>query len=233
MFCLWSVAKPNYYVPCLPGMALLIGAAWVELARTGREPARCASAILARGLLQAQWVLFFVRRGPGPGRRARPACSGTSGPGAWRSAWPLSVAVALSVHSWRRGATSIALAPLAAACVIGVLMAYGRIAPEENPERGHRALAQKLGEIVPAGAPTVMFFNEIDEGLWFYAKGFRLAPVPGSHPRYNTAFDLAHSYLTERHHSETLAISKPDAWHARSRRCSTGWIDATRAHLIC
>ena len=86
----------------------------------------------------------------------------------------LSVAVALSVHSWRRGATSIALAPLAAACVIGFLVAYGRIAPQENPERSHRALAQKLGEIVPAGAPTVMFFNEIDEGLWFYAKGFDL-----------------------------------------------------------
>ena len=49
-----------------------------------------------------------------------------------------------------------------------------------------------------------MFFNEIDEGLWFYATGFRLEPVPDSHPRYNTAFDLAQSYLTKRHHSETL-----------------------------
>ena len=44
---------------------------------------------------------------------------------------------------------------------------------------------------MPEGLPTVMFFNEIDEGLWFYADGFRLAPIPGSHPRYNTAFDLA------------------------------------------
>ena len=42
-----------------------------------------------------------------------------------------------------------------------------------------------------------MFFNEIDEGLWFYAKGFRLAPVPETHPRYNTAFDLAHSFVNE------------------------------------
>ena len=32
VFCFWSVAKPNYYVPCLPGMALLIG---VDLGGTG------------------------------------------------------------------------------------------------------------------------------------------------------------------------------------------------------
>ena len=148
----------------------------------------------------------------------------TSGPGAWPSALALSVAVALSAHSWRRGATSIALAPLAAACVIGFLVAYGRIAPQENPERGHRALAEKLGEIVPAGSRTVMFFNEIDEGLWFYARGFRLAPVPRSHPRYNTAFDLAHSYLTERHHSETLGDVEARRL-AREKQALFDWLD--------
>ncbi len=29
VFCTWAVAKPNYYIPCLPGMALLIGATWL------------------------------------------------------------------------------------------------------------------------------------------------------------------------------------------------------------
>ena len=29
--------------------------------------------------------------------------------------------------------------------------------------------------------------------------------MPGTHPRYNTAYDLAHSYLTERLTSETLS----------------------------
>ena len=88
----------------------------------------------------------------------------------------LAVGVALSVHAWRRGATSLALAPLAMACVIGFLVAYGRIAPRKTPRASHRALAQRIGEIVPDGSPTVMFFNEIDEGLWFYATGFDLAP---------------------------------------------------------
>ncbi len=32
IFCFWSVAKPNYYLPCVPGMALLAGTAWVRLA---------------------------------------------------------------------------------------------------------------------------------------------------------------------------------------------------------
>ena len=65
-------------------------------------------------------------------------------------------------------------------------------------------MAERFGKIVSGESPTLMFFNEIDEGLWFYATGFRLEPVPDSHPRYNTAFDLAQSYLTKRHHSETL-----------------------------
>ena len=34
MFCLWSVAKPNYFLPCLPGVALLIGVEWVRLTDT-------------------------------------------------------------------------------------------------------------------------------------------------------------------------------------------------------
>ena len=36
MFCLWSVAKPNYYLPCLPGVALLVGMAWVRICRKAR-----------------------------------------------------------------------------------------------------------------------------------------------------------------------------------------------------
>ena len=203
LFCMWSVAKPNYYVPCLPGMAVLIGAAWVELAQAGRGPANSRTAVAARAILQAQWVLFFVSAVVAPLVVRN-----------WldQSVWPwcvfiglaIAIAVALSAHSWRRGATSTALAPLATACVIGFLIAYGRIAPQENPVRGHRALADRLGKIVSGGSPTVMFFNEIDEGLWFYAHGFGLAPVPGSHPRYNTAFDLAHSFLNDRRGTETL-----------------------------
>ena len=60
LFCCWSVAKPNYYVPCLPGMALLIGAAWVTVAQVGRRSGKSRATSAARGLLQAQWVLVFV-----------------------------------------------------------------------------------------------------------------------------------------------------------------------------
>ena len=78
VFCLWEVAKPNYYVPCLPGMALLIGAAWVYLARTARG--RGGAALAARGILQTQWVLPSSRRW-----LRRSSCGagfpGSSGPG--------------------------------------------------------------------------------------------------------------------------------------------------------
>ena len=78
-----------------------------------------------------------------------------------------------------------------------------------------------------------MFFNEIDEGLWFYAKGFQPGAGAGSHPRYNTAFDLAHSFLTERRHSETSAISKPDGGARKAGAHRLAGPSRSGAHAIC
>ena len=51
------------------------------------------------------------------------------------------------------GADALPLAPVAAACVFGVLIAYGIIAPAENEQRSHRVLAQKLHQLVPSQRP--------------------------------------------------------------------------------
>ncbi len=202
VFCCWAVAKPNYYLPCLPGMALLIGSTWVHLVRTGRGHG--IEALAARSILQLQWVLLFVAAVGAPIVLLRWLPEGLW---LWSLVIGLSLAAAVvvSVHAWRRGADSLTLAPVAAACVLGIVIAYGMIAPAENALRSHRDLARRLARILPADYRTLMFFNEIDEGLWFYADGFELAPVPGSHPRYNTAYDLARSYLTERLPFETIS----------------------------
>jgi 4-amino-4-deoxy-L-arabinose transferase-like glycosyltransferase len=223
VFCGWSVAKPNYYVPCMPGMALLIGAAWVELAQAARRPENPGRSVAARGLLQAQWVLFFVAATVAPIVVRDLVESGR---------WPwclvigsvITMAVTASARTWRRGGSSIALAPLATACVVGFLVAYGWIAPQENATRGHRRVAERLDSIISAVSPRLMFFNEIDEGLWFYAKGFRLAPVPESHPRYSTAFDLAQSFLSTRRHSKTLAELEAERL-AREKQALLDWLD--------
>ena len=183
-------------------MALLIGATWLYLARTGRGQGKEAAA--ARAILQAHWVAMFVAAALAPVvvREWLPV-----------ALWPWAVAIAIaivgsiavSVGAWRRGSDAVPLAPIAAACVFGVVIAYGIIAPVENERRSHRTLAQQIQQKVPSGVRSLKFFNEIDEGLWFYLSGFELAPVPGTHPRYNTAYDLAHSYLTERLPFETLA----------------------------
>jgi hypothetical protein len=180
-------------------------------------------ALTARGILQVQWVAMFVAAAVAPivVRAWLPA-----------SLWPWSLAtatavvasVAVSVHAWRRGADALPLAPIAAACVVGILIAYGLIAPAENELRSHRALAEKLHRLVPAQVRTLNFFNEIDEGLWFYLSGIDLAPVPGTHPRYNTAYDLAHSFLTERHRSETITQLEAKR-QARDKRALIDWID--------
>jgi 4-amino-4-deoxy-L-arabinose transferase-like glycosyltransferase len=221
LFCCWSVAKPNYYLPCLPGMALLIGSTWVEVTHAARG--RGKTCIAARGLLQAHWVLLFAAAAVAP-LVLRSRLPVELWPWALAIALALVVAVAVSVHAWRQGAGAVALSPVTTACVIGFLVAFGRIAPSENPQRSHRALATKLRQIVPAGVRTIMFFNEIDEGLWFYADHIELAPVPNSHPRYSTAFDLAQSFLAQRHHSETLSSLEAKRL-AHDKRALLTWLD--------
>jgi 4-amino-4-deoxy-L-arabinose transferase-like glycosyltransferase len=202
VFEFWAIAKANYYVPCMPGMALLIGAAWVRLARRGRGTGHGARA--ARAIMQAQWVLIFVAAVVAPllGRHWLP-------PAVWPAlgaiAASLALASVLGAHAWRRGADALSLAPITAAAVLSILIGYGRVAPVENPRRSHRALAETLGRLLPRGVRSVRFFNQIDEGLWFYLQGLDLLPVPGSQPRYNTSFDLVEAHRARAHPSETLA----------------------------
>ena len=201
VFSLWLVAKTNYYLPCLPGMALLIGAAWVWLAQQARSRQRGAGA--ARAILQAQWVLLFVAAAVAPivTRSYLP-----------RAIWPWSVAIAAtlaasvvaSARIWRRGGDAISLAPMTTACALAFLICYGVIAPVQNISRGHRALAQTLLHVVPPEVRSVRIFNEIDEGLGYYLGGMNLIPVPGSQPRYSTAFDLVDAYRTRPASSITL-----------------------------
>jgi 4-amino-4-deoxy-L-arabinose transferase-like glycosyltransferase len=193
IFSLWTVAKPSYYVPCMPGMSLLIGTAWLRLTQRGRGTDRRAA--VARAVLQAQWVALFVAASVAPivDRSWLPA-----------ALWPWSVAIAAALASgvvwsgsiWRRGGgDAFSLAPIAGACALAFLIFYGVLAPTQNARRGHRELAQALHQLLPE-ARTIRFFNEIDEGLWFYLHGMDLLPVPGTQPRYSTAYDLAEAYRT-------------------------------------
>ena len=181
----WRVAKPSYYLPCLPGVALLVGSEWVRLAglARGRRPGSAA----ARGILQATWVAPVVAGAVAAvlaGELAPPgmgwwACAGASA---------LAIGMVLGVHAWRKGSDAGAIAATASGFVAVALIAYGAVAPLENPARGHRGLARRIEALVPAGSPTVWFLDELDEGVWFYLKGHDLAPVAGA--RFNRGFDL-------------------------------------------
>lgn len=185
VLCFWSVAKPNYYLPCLPAAALLTGLQWVRLTRAARQ---VESGAAARRVLQFHWVALFV------GGAVLPVITSQTAPAltAWAAGFAvgLCVAVVVSVGLWRKGADAGALAPLVGAFAMVVLAGYGAIAPAQNDLHGHRALAEVIDRVVPVGEKTVMFFHEVDEGLWFYLHGRELAPVPGSRSEYNDAFRL-------------------------------------------
>lgn len=205
ILCLWTVAKPYYYLPCAPAMALLAGDAWIRLSRRARGTAPGRGRSTARVVLQVQWVLIFV------GAALFPVAMRTSVPATvWLWTIPPSVALAvgviLSVGAWRRGSDAMAMAPIVAALGLGVVIVYGVLAPADDPRRSHRELAGVLGRLVPPEARTIYFYNQVDEGLWFYLRGLDLAPVPGTQPRYSTAYDLAAAFQARRQASETLEL---------------------------
>ncbi len=181
-FCLWTVAKPNYFLPCLPGAAILAGLTWVRLAQWARGE---QSKNWARAVLQLHWVALFSAGLLLPliVHRMSPEHQG------WALAFglALSAAALLSARVWRLGGDAGALAPLATAVGFGVLIGYGAIAPRENAQRSHRALALEIERIVPKEARALMFYHDLDEGLWFYLRDRSLQAVPGTQAAYNDA----------------------------------------------
>ncbi|MGZ3389255.1 MAG: ArnT family glycosyltransferase [Isosphaeraceae bacterium] len=197
MFSAWTVAKPNYYIPCLPGVALLVGMAWIRLSRAARDPDRPASARVAAVLLGVQWLIVFLAGILTP-LLSRNYLTAPDPIGIAVIIGAVACGVVLGLGMWRRGSDVLALLPITAACAVGALIGYGILAPPDNPARGHRQLAQQLERRLPSAAKTLHFFHEIDEGLWFYLGDRRLVPVPGSQPRYSDSFDKVGNFINTR-----------------------------------
>lgn len=183
----WAVAKPNYYAPCLPGWSLLVGMAWLRLDRLALDPESIGRrrARLVMLLQWGVWVVIGAMILAIPGRWFADIAPG------WFATAAIAVAAGAVAGAWigRRGGGAIALLPVTAATALGVVIGYGVLAPEENATRGHRAVARRIDRLIPAEVDTLSFFHELDEGLWFYLRGRRLAPVPGSQPRYSDSYD--------------------------------------------
>ncbi|WP_165246310.1 ArnT family glycosyltransferase [Paludisphaera soli] len=182
---LWAVAKPNYYVPCLPGFALLAGSAWLRLDRRAFGGDRLRS---ARTLLLLQWGIWSAVGATALALSGRAV--GAANPG-WCALMATGVVIAgvLGAIGGRRGWGAAAFVPSLAATALAVVIGYGWVAPAGNATRGHREIARAIEESVPAEVEALSFFHELDEGLWFYLRGRRLEAVPGSQPRYNDAYD--------------------------------------------
>jgi 4-amino-4-deoxy-L-arabinose transferase-like glycosyltransferase len=186
MFCFWKVAKPNYYLPCLPAVAVLVGVQWVRLTQLARE--LDVRGLWARLTLQGHWVGFFLVGAIGPvvAWKILPAHAiGATVLGALLIAGSIG-----SAWAWRRGADALALAPIVGAMTVGTVLGYGMMAPREDLKRGHRALATKIERVLPDEARTIFFFGDLDEGLWFYLRDRDLVPVPQSQAEYNKGLEL-------------------------------------------
>jgi 4-amino-4-deoxy-L-arabinose transferase-like glycosyltransferase len=195
VFCLWRVAKPSYYLPCIPGMALLLGAAWVRLAEASRVSGKSGTPF--RVALQSQWVVLFVGAILTP-LIARHFLQPRALPWMILLSGAIAAAVIVSATLWRKGLDDLSLIPFSAACALVVGIIYGVIAPTENPDRGLRELAHRLDESVPPNDSRVLFLQEVDEGLPFYTRDRRIEPIPGTERRYNAAYDYVDDFLNQR-----------------------------------
>lgn len=185
-FCLWHVAKTNYYMPCMPAVALLGGWGWLWIAENARTAT--ASGWWSRFCLRAYWAAPAIAliAAPIAAYRLEP---GLLGP-AFACSLALAGGLAFSAWSWRRGDAVGTLGGLSGGLALVLLLGFGVIAPHFNEDEGFRTLAQQLDSRLPADVKTLRFFHEIDEGLWFYLRGRELAPIPGTNPNYNDAYDL-------------------------------------------
>jgi 4-amino-4-deoxy-L-arabinose transferase-like glycosyltransferase len=198
IFSTWSVAKPNYYLPCLPAAGLLVGLQWVrlaELARGVQADAKNAVARRSMAVLRLHWVaLLLVALGTPvvvgktmPSQLAVAAVAGILA----------AVGIAFSIAAWRKGRLAGSLGVQGATVALLVALAYGFVAPRHNSQNGHHRLAKRLEHLTDPAA-TIMFFREIDEGLWFYLHDRKLAAVPNSQPRYNKDLDLIDDLKSKR-----------------------------------
>ncbi len=182
MFCAWSTAKPNYYLPCMPAVAILSGLGWMRVTRLARGSRP------ARRLLLGHWLVLFVLGA------AVPVVVAQKWPAFVGPAWVVSAAVmggvVLSAWAWKQGAEALSLAPLSAAVGVLALVIYQGVTPRLNAENGYRAIAARIDNALPPEVRTVRFFRELDEGLWYYLPDRTLQAVPDGQIRYNTSFDL-------------------------------------------
>jgi hypothetical protein len=211
MFSLWSVAKPNYYVPCEPAVALLSGVAWVDLVRLARDTTSAHRRRASR-FVQLHWLLLSLAAVAAPvfvlsamqpgsflekhllnGRIAPELAPKLVGP-VILAAIVVLAGVGISVLAWRKRVESAVLTGMVASICGAMLIGYAFVVPMYNAAKSHRTLAAQLDAVLPPETKTVMFFRELDEGLWFYLKTRQLTPVPGSTPRYSKAADLIDAY---------------------------------------
>ena len=169
---IWDVAKPNYLLPALPAAALLAGWGWVTLARRARD---WTGGLAARLTLQVGWSGLFAGSIAAPvvARAVAPEWAGL----AVGLGLILASAALASAWFWRSGRPAASLGALASGLVGVALAGYGVVAPSENPTRGHRQLAAELDRRLPLDSPT-WFFDDLDEGVWFYGPTLDLRAVP-------------------------------------------------------
>ena len=222
VFSTWAVAKPNYFIPCLPGLALLAGMAWIRLNRVARARAWSVAAAMARLLLGVQWLGFLLVGILVP--ILTPSYL-PEAPSAWLFVLGGSAVagIALGWRLWRSGREVMTLLPIGATCAFGLAVGYGMIAPAGNAARGHRRLAGQIEQLVPRDVQEVRFYHEIDEGLWFYLRAPRLAPVPGSQPQYSDSFDKLVPLLSSER-SSAQALDHSSVSRNRDKHLLLDWL---------
>ncbi len=162
VFSFWKITKPSYYLPCLPGVALLSGLAWRG---TLAQVAGNAAGLRQRLLIVTQWLLFA---GAGIGLVAA----------TWLldRRWLLlagaivalaGAAYALSVVRWKR---VDGLIWLGMGHALVALVLFTTVLPAYDAQNSHRHAAMVADRLRRTAGVPLLAMPHAEESLWFYMK---------------------------------------------------------------
>ena len=176
--------KGVYLLPLFPALTLLIAAALDELyaapaawPRLWRYMTICLRVIAV--VLAAGGVALAL--GLKPPDRALALLLALVGGGALALAW----------QTWRRATQPAGLAAAVAALLLLAAAGLTLVLPLYNDRQGVKSFAERVGHMVPPGAPLFMVEGLDNYSVPFYAR--RVVPVlrPGTPPRYDGSWLVA------------------------------------------
>ncbi len=160
VFSFWKIAKPSYYLPCLPAIGLLCGLAWATIVRAATDGLLHWRQKL---VLITQWGLFAL---------AGPGLLGAAYVVEQRYLWVAGIVFAAGLAAWNlatvRWSKPDGLAWLGLCHAVLAVAIFNVVLPSMDRHHSHRNLARSAEELRSKLGVPLLAMPNTEESVWFY-----------------------------------------------------------------